>query len=66
MSQCTCHTTGCGNEGIAIEMDLTYTDPFDGQTYTMGCSCGVCGEPITDITDDTAPEPPELTHHDRP
>lgn len=45
----TCHTEGCTNQGIPIEV------PADIDTLV----CGVCSEPITDVTD-TAPTLPEV------
>jgi hypothetical protein len=50
VSTVTCHTEGCANGGIPIEIDLTWTDD-EGQTHTMDCYCGVCGQQITDIGD---------------
>jgi len=48
MTAVTCHTPGCANEGIPIDLNLTYTDD-DGQTQTVDAvACGVCGNPITD------------------
>jgi hypothetical protein len=50
VSTVTCHTDGCANNGIPIELDLTYTDPDTGETVTVGgVICGPCGQPITDI-----------------
>lgn len=37
----TCHTEGCGNADEGISVDV----PEDVGAY----SCGVCGQPITDI-----------------
>jgi hypothetical protein len=52
MAVVTCHTPECGNAGHAIEMDLTvYDENGDPTEYTMGAACGVCGQPITDITE---------------
>lgn len=46
----TCHTEDCANAGIAIDVGtLTYEDPFTGELVAVDVSCGVCGEPITDI-----------------
>lgn len=42
----TCETPGCSNAGIALEV------PPD-----IDVLCGVCGNPITKISD-TAPTPP--------
>lgn len=39
----TCHTVGCSNEGIPIEV------PYD-ETPPDSYFCGVCGQEITDIT----------------
>jgi len=48
MSTVTCHTQGCGNEGQALEMDLSWTDE-DGQEHSVDAVvCGVCGHEITD------------------
>jgi hypothetical protein len=50
MSYAICHTDGCENSGVPIDVgDLTYTD--GDQTYTMGVNCGPCGQPITDVVD---------------
>jgi hypothetical protein len=58
MSHATCHTDGCDNNGIPVDVgDLTAVDDATGDTYTMGVCCGVCGQPITDITDSPPPEP---------
>lgn len=55
MARATCRTEGCGNAGIAIEVgDVTYTDEETGEERTSGVVCGVCGQPITDLSD--APE----------
>lgn len=53
MSIATCHTEGCGNAGIPIEVELTATDPVTGETYTVGSVvCGACGQQITDIQEE--------------
>lgn len=39
MPRLTCHTPGCGNADIPIQLDV------DADAY----ACGVCGEPITDV-----------------
>ncbi len=44
----TCHTPGCANEGIPIEL------PCAGAVQ-----CGPCGQVIADVAD--PPEPPEST-----
>jgi hypothetical protein len=53
MSTVTCHTENCSNNGIPIEMQLSFevTDEWgDTSTVTVGgVACGVCGQPITDI-----------------
>jgi len=44
-----CHTQDCGNADQPISMDLTYEDEY-GDTHPVGSvSCGVCGQPITDV-----------------
>jgi hypothetical protein len=49
----TCHTDGCDNNGVPIEMTLSWTETdIDGQLVqhtVSGVVCGVCGQPITDI-----------------
>lgn len=53
----TCHTEGCHNSGAPIEVgNLTYTDDESGETITATVACGVCGQPIEDVVDNTAPE----------
>jgi hypothetical protein len=53
MNTVTCHTDGCANSGITIDMQLSFdVVDIDGTTttYTVGSvSCGICGQPITDI-----------------
>ena len=52
----TCHTDGCPNAGIPIEMQLTWDDE-DGTEHRVGSvACGPCGQPITDIVYDGTPE----------
>jgi hypothetical protein len=51
----TCHTEGCTNSGIPIEMQLSF-DVVDewGETSTVtvgSVQCGVCGQQITDISE---------------
>lgn len=38
----TCHTDGCGNAGVAIEMQIE-------DVPEPAAVCGACGQPITDI-----------------
>jgi hypothetical protein len=58
MSWATCHTEDCANEGAPIDVgELRVYDDVEGVWIEMGVSCGVCGEPITDISD-APPEPP--------
>jgi hypothetical protein len=50
MSIVTCHTDGCANSDIRIEMTLTYVDPETEETKPVDAVyCGECKEPITDI-----------------
>lgn len=51
MAWLTCHTQGCGNEGVPIELDII--DPETGEPVSS-VLCGPCGQPITDVSD-TAP-----------
>jgi hypothetical protein len=55
VSTVTCHTEGCINDGLPIEMELTYQyedENGNTQTGTVGTVvCGPCGQPITDISD---------------
>lgn len=49
MATVTCHTSGCGNAEIPIDLDLTFVDE-DGTTRTVdSVACGVCGQPIDDV-----------------
>lgn len=41
----TCHTPGCGNEGVPIAMQVP-----EG---TTAAQCGACGNPITDAVEGT-------------
>jgi hypothetical protein len=50
MAQVTCHTEGCDNAGIPLEVTLTYTDETGEVQTVAGVVCGVCGNPITDVT----------------
>lgn len=38
----TCHTSGCGNEGVPFPVDVTFVDE-EGVEHTMSVVCGVCG-----------------------
>lgn len=57
----TCRTTDCENAGHAIDVgDITYQDPDTGETRTGGVTCGVCAQPITDLSGEpAAPTEPE-------
>lgn len=46
----TCHTDGCGNAGHAI--GLSVIDQPGGPSVT----CGVCGQPITDLAEAGSPD----------
>lgn len=55
MSVVTCHTEGCENADIPIEMALSYVDFDTGETVTVDAvACGACGQPITDIKEGTS------------
>lgn len=46
-----CHTDGCGNNGVPVDVgDIGYTDA-DGNPAVAAVQCGVCGQPVTDVTD---------------
>ena len=47
----TCHTAGCENAGVPIEVESESTDPATGEVTTVGAFvCGPCGYAITDIS----------------
>lgn len=49
MAVVTCHTEGCGNAGVGIDVSLTWEDE-NGETQTVGAVvCGACGQEITDV-----------------
>lgn len=61
----TCHTAGCGNENAPIDVQTTYIDE-DGQEQQAGSViCGVCGNPIDDLSE-TQPEPQPEPSPDEP
>ena len=49
----TCHTPGCINNGVPIQMPLVFDeDTGDGLIHTDSSAdvqCGPCGQPITDV-----------------
>lgn len=58
MAYATCHTEGCGNAEIHIEVELTYADWETGEVRRIDqVTCGVCGQPITDVQDREPTEP---------
>lgn len=58
MATATCHTPGCGNDGIPIAGLIHPINEDTGEPWEpWSVYCGVCGQQITDITDDdTVPE----------
>lgn len=56
MTLVTCHTAGCENSGISIDMNLEYVGPDGQTTYVSGVICGVCGQDITDIANEASPQ----------
>jgi hypothetical protein len=57
MTLVTCHTPGCGNAEIAIDLILNHTNPETGMTeWVDGVACGVCGNDITDVADSVNPQ----------
>jgi hypothetical protein len=62
MSIATCHTAGCENDGVPIDVgDLTIEGMFGEPPTTASVSCGPCGQPITDVTEDAPPDVPDNT-----
>lgn len=63
MATVTCHTPGCENDGVPIELDhpLTMNDETgvaDGPPVDPWViECGPCGQPITDVVEDGGPAP---------
>lgn len=50
MSTVICHTEGCANNGLPIELATTWVDEEGGVHDVGAVVCGVCGQTITDIT----------------
>ncbi len=50
-----CRTEGCANAGHAIELTLEWTDEDGNTQQADAVQCGVCGQDITDITDQAQP-----------
>lgn len=55
MATVVCHTEDCGNAEHPIDLALWYQDDDGAWQHVDSVQCGVCGEPITDITDDEQP-----------
>jgi len=50
MAVVTCHTEGCGNAGIPLDIGVSWEDEETGETeYVSAVVCGVCSQPITDV-----------------
>lgn len=50
MSTVTCHTEGCENVDIPLEMTLSGVDDITGEPWQVSAVyCGVCSQPIIDI-----------------
>jgi hypothetical protein len=48
MNTCTCHTEGCENDGVPVELALSFE--MDGMTMWVDVVyCGACGQEITDV-----------------
>lgn len=57
MATVTCRTEGCGNANIPLDLPLIWEDPDTGESMPLDAvMCGVCGQEITDITDDERTE----------
>lgn len=47
----TCHTSGCVNEDVPVEV-LTWIDEETGETvHADRVECGGCGQEVTDIAE---------------
>lgn len=61
MSTCICRTEGCPNDGVRVEMTLTWIDPESGEEQSVdGVACGPCGQPIEDIRPPLGEEQPPM------
>lgn len=49
MAVVTCHTEGCENSGIPLDIETTWIDENGVEQQVDGIACGVCGEPISDV-----------------
>jgi hypothetical protein len=49
MAVATCHTDGCTNAEVPIEITTSWTDEFGEEHPVHGVTCGVCGQSITDV-----------------
>lgn len=46
-----CHTSGCENEDVPIEIPSSSVDPFTGKDVpVVRVECGPCRTEITDVT----------------
>jgi hypothetical protein len=50
MAVVTCHTEECSNRDIPIELDLVLVDEEGVASQVTDVICGVCGQPINDVT----------------
>lgn len=49
-STVTCHTGGCSNAGIPLDLYLSWVNEDTGETeWVSAVTCGVCGQEIRDI-----------------
>lgn len=49
MRAVTCHTSGCENDGITIEVQCDFDDGEGGTFTTSAVQCGACGVLIDDV-----------------
>lgn len=61
MTTVTCHTEGCANAGIPLDVSLSWTDDAGDAHTVTEVICGPCGNPITDIADEQG-----MRAHDEP
>jgi hypothetical protein len=58
MATVTCRTDGCGNEGIGLDVATTWTDEEGTEHAVATVVCGVCGQEITDVSEEGTSDDP--------
>jgi hypothetical protein len=49
MATATCHTAGCVNAEIPIDVGEQRADPDTGELLVWYVVCGACSQPISDV-----------------